>query len=128
MFNPGGFFLELCFCERLTSLCWSLIDSPRRYGASRSRKLSGQKQQKIVTLRSHNDDRSSKFIVVADNRKKAFNMLGSMEVLTLNRGATNPQERQNGQMNGGIRPTKRFFDCAAPLRPFARASLSLGSA
>src|SRR5262245_11763909 len=28
----------------------------------------------IVTFRSHNDDRPSKFIVVADNRKKAINM------------------------------------------------------
>jgi len=28
----------------------------------------------IVTFRSHNDDRPSKFIVVADNRKQAINM------------------------------------------------------
>ena len=28
----------------------------------------------VVTLRSHNDDRPSKFIVVADNMKSAINM------------------------------------------------------
>ena len=28
----------------------------------------------VVTFRSHNDDRPSKFIIVADNRKQAINM------------------------------------------------------
>ena len=28
----------------------------------------------VVTFRSHNDDRPSKFIVVADNRKQAINI------------------------------------------------------
>jgi len=32
----------------------------------------------VVTFRSRNDDRPSKFIVLADNMKSAINMAGSM--------------------------------------------------